>query len=160
MNQKPIDTNSMDMILTTKDLLFAKTPLAFDLAMLITRVTFGVCFIIHGLGKLGLVGTGNMAGFTQWLKSLKVPYPAVQARIAMLSEILCGSLLILGLLTRPACIVLFFTMLVATFLGHKGAGYLITNNPPGKEYALNLMILQIIIFLLGPGQFSLDNMWF
>jgi putative oxidoreductase len=48
------------------------------------------------------------------------------------------------------------TMLVAVIIGHKGGGYLITNNPPGNEYALNLAILMLVLILLGPGHYSLD----
>jgi len=47
-------------------------------------------------------------------------------------------------------------MLVAAVIGHKGGGYLITNNPPGNEYALNLAMLMVVLILLGPGSFSLD----
>jgi len=49
---------------------------------------------------------------------------------------------------------------VAAFLGHKGAGYLITNNPPGNEYALNLGLVMIVLILLGPGHYSLDSLTF
>ena len=113
-------------------------------------------FVIHGLGKLGVVGTGNMQGFVEYLKSLGVPMAPVQARMAMLSEITGGSLLALGLLTRPACLLLIVTMIVAGRLGHKGAGYLITNNPPGAEYTINLAVICAVFFLLGPGVLSLD----
>lgn len=131
-----------------------------DLAVFIGRVAIGVCFVIHALGKLGLVGTGNLAGFTEWLRSLGVPYPWVQARIAMLSELGGGTLLALGLFTRPACVVLIGTMVVAGFLGHKGAGYLITNNPPGAEYTINLAVICFMFLLTGPGMLSLDNVLF
>ncbi len=139
-----------------REYIIGTSPLNLDIALLIVRTALGVCFIVHGLGKLGVVGNGSMQGFTQWLASLKVPFPAIQARMAMATEIVCGTLLTLGLCTRPACVLLFFVMGVATFVGHKGAGYLITNNPPGNEYALNLMILQVVIFLTGAGQYSLD----
>ncbi len=127
-----------------------------DLALLILRVAFGVCFVMHGLGKLGVVGPGNFAGFVGWLKSLGVPFPAFQARLAMLSELVGGVFLALGLLTRPAAFVLAVTMLVAALVGHRGGGYLITNSPPGMEYALNLAILMVIVILLGPGGYSVD----
>jgi len=130
------------------------------LALLIGRAFIGVCFVIHGLGKLGLVGTGNMAGFVAWLEELGVPRAATQARMAMLSEITGGSLLALGLLTRPACLLLCFTMLVAGAIGHRGAGYLITNDPPGAEYTINLAVICIVFFLLGPGPYSLDALIF
>jgi putative oxidoreductase len=127
-----------------------------SVGLLIGRVAIGVCFVIHGLGKLGVVGTGNMAGFVEWLESLGVSMAPVQARMAMLSEIGGGTALALGFLTRPACLLLIFTMLVAGFLGHKGAGYLITNDPPGAEYTINLAVICFVFFLLGPGRLSLD----
>lgn len=129
-------------------------------ALLVARLALGICFIVHGLGKLGIVGSGNMAGFTGWLASLGVPFPALQARLAMASEIGGGVLITLGLATRAGFAICCFTMLVATFLGHKNSGYLITNNPPGKEYALNLAILCAVFFLLGPGAYSLDAILF
>lgn len=131
-------------------------PWLTDLALLIGRLFIGACFVIHGLGKLGLVGTGNMEGFVAWLKELGVPRAAIQARLAMLSEIGGGTLLALGLWTRPACLLLVFTMIVAGRIGHREAGYLITNDPPGAEYTVNLAVICGVFFLLGPGVISLD----
>jgi putative oxidoreductase len=141
-------------------LLTGSTPGMIDLAVFIGRVAIGVCFVIHALGKLGLVGTGNLAGFTAWLTSLGVPYAWLQARIAMLSELVGGTLLLLGLFTRPACLLLIGTMAVAGLLGHKGAGYLITNDPPGAEYTVNLAVICFVFLLIGPGAISLDSVLF
>lgn len=146
--------------MTANSLLILTTPELFNYALLLLRVSIGICFIVHALGKLGIVGPGNMQGFESWLKSLNVPYPAVQARAAMLFELLGGILLTLGLFTRIGALMLIATMIIASLIGHKGGGYLITNNPPGNEYTINLAVVNAAIFLLGPGAFSLDILIF
>ncbi|NIR41547.1 MAG: oxidoreductase, partial [Actinobacteria bacterium] len=45
-------------------------------------------------------------------------------------------------------------------IGHKGGGYLITNDPPGPEYTINLAVICLVFILLGPGAHSLDAMLF
>ena len=47
-------------------------------------------------------------------------------------------------------------MAVAATKGHKGGGYLILNDPPGAEYAINLAIIYGMFVLIGPGVLSLD----
>ena len=135
----------------------------FDLlnwALLIGRLFIGICFVVHGLGKLGYVGPGNLRGFTEWLRSLKVPYPEIQAKVAMSIELGGGACLALGFLARPACVLLIFTMVIAGSIGHKGGGYLITNNPPGNEYTINLAAICFVFLLTGPGIYSVDAIIF
>jgi putative oxidoreductase len=141
-------------------LLVDSNALLLHTALLGARIAIGGCFVVHGLGKLGLVGSGNMQGFVEFLKSAGVPYAPIQARVAMLSELLGGTLLALGLFARPACVMLIGTMIVAGRVGHKGAGYLITNDPPGAEYTINLAVICGVFLLLGPGLFSLDQIFF
>ena len=146
--------------MTWNSLLAGAPPANIDAALLILRLAIGGCFVVHALGKLGLVGTGDMAGFVAWLRSEGVPFAPVQARLAMASELLGGTGLALGLLTRPSCAVLIVTMVVAARVGHRGAGYLITNDPPGAEYAINLAVICIVIAWIGPGALSLDALLF
>lgn len=141
-------------------LLVQPFPGGFDLALLIGRLAIGICFIIHALGKLGVVGNGSMKAFAEWLASLGVPFAPLQAQAAMLSELVGGALLAVGLFTRPAAVVLVFTMIVAGVVGHRGAGYLITNDPPGAEYTINLAVISLVFALLGPGAHSLDALLF
>lgn len=141
-------------------LLTGTNPLFTDVALLVGRVAIGVCFMFHAFGKLGWIGNGNLDGFGAWLADLGVPMPQLQARMAMLSELGGGALLALGLVTRPACIVLIGTMIVAGVIGHRGAGYMITNDPPGAEYTINLAVICGMFLLLGPGAISLDAILF
>jgi len=53
-------------------------------------------------------------------------------------------------------VLLIITMLVAGVIGHRGAGYLITNDPPGAEYTINLAVACLMFLLIGPGTISLD----
>ncbi len=131
-----------------------------NVAILTGRVFIGLCFVVHALGKLGYIGQGNMKGFTEWLRALKIPYPELQAKAAMTAELVGGLCLFLGLFARPACVVLIFTMLVAAVVGHKGGGYLITNNPPGNEYTINLAAVCFMLLLTGPGIYSIDAVIF
>ena len=71
-----------------------------------------------------------------------------------------GTLLALGLFTRPACLLLVFTMVQAGRIGHRNAGYLITNDPPGAEYTINLAAICGVFLLTGPGRVSLDALVF
>lgn len=143
-----------------QDLLIGNSPALIDTALLIIRVFIGICFVVHALGKLGVVGPGNMAGFEGWLKSMNIPYAALQARMAMLSEMIGGILLTLGLFTRVGALLCMGVMLVAALIGHKGGGYLITNNPPGNEYTINLAAICAALILAGPGAYSLDYLIF
>ena len=139
-----------------KTLLVETTPQLISLASLVIRLFIGICFVVHGLGKLGIVGTGSMSGFEGWLNSLGLPFPAFQARAAMISEILGGVLLAAGLFTRVGAMMLLLTMVVAALIGHKGGGYLITNTPPGNEYTINLSAILVAIILIGPGVYAAD----
>ncbi len=141
-------------------LLTQSTPSLYDLGLLTLRAFIGLCVVTHALGKLGLVGTGDMAGFVAWLEELGVPFAPIQARAAMLSELVGGGLLAVGLLTRPAALLLVGTMIIAGRLGHRGAGYLITNEPPGAEYTINLAVVCAVVALFGPGGYSLDALIF
>lgn len=144
--------------MSLNELLLSVPVSAVDTSALILRVFIGICFVIHGLGKFGVVGPGSMAGFEGWLKSLGVPLPALQARLAACGEILGGALMTIGLFSRVGALLCLGIILVAALIGHKGGGYLITNNPPGNEYTLNLAAVLVVMILLGPGSYSLD-MW-
>jgi len=130
----------------------------FQLALFVVRVTLGLCIIVHGLGKLGFLKSNpaGVKGFAGWLESMGMPYPRLNAWAATLTEFLGGILFTIGLGTRFVALALTINMFVAATKGHKGGGYLILNDPPGAEYAINLAVLFGMFVLLGPGTLSID----
>lgn len=148
------------MGMTISNILLESSLGMISVSCLILRIFIGICFMVHGFGKLGWVGPGNLQGFESWLKSLGLPMPGLQARAAMVSEILGGLLITVGLFTRLGLVICFVVMIVAAVIGHKGGGYLITNNPPGNEYTINLAAVLAALFLMGPGYYSIDSWLF
>lgn len=81
--------------------------------------------------------------------------PLVSTTLAALSEFGGGIALTTGLCFRPILAPLFFTMLVAAFVGHAGKGF--SAQADGYEYALTLAMLVLALFFTGPGRFALGG---
>jgi len=123
-----------------------------DVGLLLLRIGLGLVFIFHGWPKL-------VAGPDRWVElggamaHLGITfYPLGWGLLAALGELGGGILFLLGFLFRPACAVLFFTMLVATI-------YLIqsTGNFTQWSHPVSLAIVFASMFLIGPGRYSLDR---
>ncbi|RMF01392.1 MAG: DoxX family protein [Bacteroidetes bacterium] len=122
----------------------------YDWALLLLRLTFGGLMIInHGWGKmLKLFGEGPV----QFADPLGIgAEPSLW--LAVLGEVVCPILLVLGLFTRLAALPALITMLVAAFIVHAGDPF------ADKEHALLFAIPYAILFLLGPGRYSVDHWW-
>lgn len=117
-----------------------------DVGLLVLRVVAGgLMFYLHGLGKVPPQGK-----FVDGVTALGFPAPTLFAWAAALSEAVGGVLLVLGLFTRPAALMLAFTMGVAAFLVH-GADPLAK-----KELALVYLSIALLYLLAGAGRYSLD----
>ncbi len=121
------------------------------------RLVAGVIFAAHGGQKLfawfggyGLEGTG------QWMESIGLAPGFLMALMAGSAEFFGGLLLIAGLLTRPASLVLAFTMLVAIFSVHFENGLFMSNN--GYEFGLALFAMSLALALQGGGRLAVDNL--
>ena len=88
------------------------------------------------------------------LAAMGVPVPAVTSVLVALVELLGGTALILGFLTRWAAALNGFDMLVAILLVHLKNGFF---NPTGVEFPLTLMVACIVLALHGPGAASVDG---
>ena len=115
--------------------------------LLILRLFAGLTMAFaHGAGKIP-----PNEQFIGFLEVLGLPMVIVFAWLAGLAEFLGGILVAIGLLSRPAALSLMVTMLVAAFLAH-------ANDPfQKKEMALLYFFVFLLVFLMGPGKYSLDN---
>ncbi len=108
------------------------------------RIFFGILFFVHGMDK--------MMNFEQ----LSRTFPDVlgfgsymSLMLAIICEFFCSLFLIVGLMYRIVLIPMIFSMAVAFFDVHDAI-------LPEGELSLIYMITFFILFLIGPGCFSLD----
>ena len=80
---------------------------------LLARLLMALLFLPAGISKIG-----GFAGTAGYIGSVGLPMPEVGAAIAILVEVGASILLIIGLFTRPAALVLAVFTLVASFFFH------------------------------------------
>lgn len=120
-----------------------------DISLLFFRVTIGLFMMFgHGFGKLtkllsgeeinflDLFGIGNYFSFT----------------LATLAEFFASALIVLGLFTRFSSLSLIITMAVAAFIAHADDPF------SKKEMALLYLVSYVLIFLQGPGKYSINSL--
>lgn len=123
---------------------------------LVLRVVAGIIFAAHGAQKLfGWFGGHGLEGTGQWMASIGLQPGYLMALGAGSAEFFGGIALIIGLLTRPAAVVLAFTMLVAIFAVHFENGLFMSNN--GYEFALSLLAMSVALAITGGGNASADR---
>ena len=124
-----------------------------DTGLLIMRIGLGIAFVIHGLPKLTKGPEAwKTVGAAMGNIGIHV-YPEIWGFMAALTESLGGVLLILGLFYRPICLLLAFTMTVATLKHYKGGDDFMNKTSRPLELAIVFLGLSFI----GPGRFSVDK---
>jgi putative oxidoreductase len=119
------------------------------LPVLVARVAVGWTFMQTGWGKLHDLGK-----VVDFFRELGIPYPELQAPFVASVELTCGTLFLLGLLSRVAALPLVGTMVVAIATAQWE-----NVTSLGDLYGLT-EFLYIVIFLWvagsGPGPVALD----
>lgn len=122
-----------------------RSGLFHDAANFGVRVTVGVIFIYHSLGKFE-------PGFVSFLDRMGMPdilvYPIG------LGELVPGILLIAGVLTRASSAVLAAIMIGAIFVVKGAAEF---GGDRGVEFDLILLAAALLVMVAGPGRMSLAN---
>lgn len=121
-----------------------------DLGKLILRVTVAVLLGLHGVAKLK-GGIGFISGLLA-----QNGLPSFLAYGAYIGEVVAPILLILGVLTRPAALIVIFNMLMAIFLARRNDAFALNR---GGGWAIELEVFFILaalaIFFFGAGRYSL-----
>jgi putative oxidoreductase len=135
-------------------------PINKDIGLLVLRLGIGLTILVfHGWGKI-TGGPDTWTGIGGYMALLGLGFaPVFWGFMAALSESVCSVLLVLGLWVRPAAGLLAVTMLVAA-LRHLN---LPEDNPragwSGASHALELLAVYVMLFLTGPGQYTLISLF-
>ena len=124
-------------------------------APLVVRVLGGVVMAAHGWQKL----QGGPANFGQALAGLGVPLPELMAYLVTFVELIGGILLIIGLLSRLAALLLTIDLVMAILLVKVNIGLLSPTDGSGvgAELELGLIAGFLVVLLAGPGRVSVDQ---
>jgi putative oxidoreductase len=121
------------------------------------RVAIGIIFVAHGAQKLfGWFGGHGLEATGGWMASIGLEPGVLMAALAGSAEFFGGLALILGLLVRPAAVVLALTMIVAIVTVHLPNGLFMANN--GYEFGLALLAASAGLAIRGAGSASVDHL--
>lgn len=123
-----------------------------DLGKLILRVSLGFLILLHGISKLS-GGVGFISGMLE-----KSGAPPALAYLVYVGEVIAPLLMIVGIWTRAAALVVVVNMVVAVALVH--GGELMAMGKTGG-YALELQAMYLFgalaVAFLGAGRYSLGG---
>lgn len=134
--------------MATRDVLFGGSvhDRSTDVGLLVLRVFSGLALALaHGWGKIP-----PAPGFMEMIGGMGFPAPALFAWLAALAEFAGGLLIALGLLTRPAALLVVLHFITVILVVHAG-------DPFGdRELPLFFLTAALLFLLAGPGRYSVD----
>ncbi len=127
-----------------------------SVGLLVLRIVVGAAFMHHGWGKIQ-----DPSGWTGWMGP---NMPAVLQALAVSAEFGGGAALILGVMTRLACLGIATVMIVALAMVHLPMHHPFVNTNkgggPSYELAANYLACAVLFFIVGPGRLSIDAFLF
>ena len=134
---------------SARDFLIGETPLASrlaDLGRALLRVGTGLSLALaHGINKVP-----PSERFFGRVEGMGFPMPEVFAWLASFAEFGGGLLLALGLLTRPAALLVVGQFVVIVFLAHAGDPY------SEREDGVLFGLIALFFVCAGAGRYSVD----
>lgn len=120
-----------------------------DYGAIFPRVIIGT-FLMWGTWD-NVVSAERMADFAGFLAANGAINPMLCAYLSAYAQFICGTLILLGLLTRLAAIVMIINFIVAVVLVHWGQDF------RAMFPALVILFVCCFFVLYGAGRLSLDN---
>lgn len=123
-----------------------------DMGKLLLRATLAILILFHGVSKI-FNGVGGIMGMVT-----KLGLPAEFGYLVYVGEVLAPLLVLLGIWTRPAALVIAVNMVFAIVLAHMGDLFSMTKNG-GWALELQGMFLMaaVAVALLGAGRYSVSG---
>jgi putative oxidoreductase len=118
---------------------------------LLGRIAVGLLFVSTGWGKVH-----DIPKVIHFFTELGIPAPGFHAVLVSYSELICGSLIVVGLLTRLATIPLIVSMIVAILTAKRADLHGIFDLVGFDEFTY--LCVLVILALIGPGAVSLDRL--
>jgi putative oxidoreductase len=116
-----------------------------DLALLILRLALAAVLLYHGIPKLMNFGATVTA-----FQGMGLPAPSVTAAFAVITEVVGGLLILLGIAVDLAGILVILEMLGAIFLVHWPNGFDFTKG--GWEHPFTVLVMALALALAGAGR--------
>jgi putative oxidoreductase len=120
------------------------------IAPLLARLTVGYAFVESGWGKVN-----NLDKVIEYFTELGIPAPSIQAPFVSGVELICGALVLVGLVTRLAAVPLIGTMLVALITAKASDIAGLSDLIGTIEFCYAVLLAWLV--LAGPGATSLDH---
>lgn len=123
-------------------------------AAILIRFIVGAIFLSEGIQKFLFPADLGIGRFSK----IGIPSPQIMAPFVGVCEIVCGALIIVGLLTRLAAIPLIIDMLVAIYSTKlpilQKSGFWSMAHEARVDYAM--LLGSIFLLLVGAGKWSVD----
>lgn len=120
-----------------------------EYGMFFVRLIVGF-HLIHGTAD-NVFSWPRMIEFRDFLAMRGVPSPLLAANVSAWAQFLCGICFILGIVFRPAAVVMIINFIAALVIAHRVGGY-----PPAAA-ALMMLFSSIAFLIHGPGKPALTR---
>jgi putative oxidoreductase len=119
-------------------------PMNLDAALLVLRLALAAVLLYHGIPKLMNFGATVTA-----FEGMSIPAPTISAAFAVLSEVVGGVLILLGIAVDLAGALVIIDMLGAIATVHWANGFDFTKG--GWEHPFTVLAMALALALAGPG---------